>query len=218
MTPAQKLAGEIDSYWRTEHFAGRLQLPRFFNRVSLREQIIMKGILTLDNASWLSRALQILQEWGLIRFRKDRNQWEHLACRSISQVAGRSNTGRSNSQGKLSPDELLSMAIVFDAGPPPTHRGKLVPDEIEVPRHMNFRIEARFQQEGQDFWAILSDLGRLSKSGEWEYEPLPSSRTDDYNRRTIFDNYIEAFLFLDQWRELVREQVRSARRKEGSET
>lgn len=44
------------------------------------------------------------------------------------------------------------------------------------------RVEAR----GQGWWVVTNGGAVLNKDGQWEYEPLPSSRTDEFLARTRF--------------------------------
>src|SRR5690606_19883168 len=50
----------------------------------------------------------------------------------------------------------------------------------------------RRQQQGNDKWAIYNRGSVLSKDGTWEYEPLPSSRDDEFLARCRFDSPQEA--------------------------
>jgi len=43
-----------------------------------------------------------------------------------------------------------------------------------------------------DKWAIRDSGCCLNKDGEWEYEPIPSSRDDDFMRRCRFSTMDEA--------------------------
>lgn len=52
-------------------------------------------------------------------------------------------------------------------------------------------IEMREGFKGQK-WAVKDGSNVLNKSGEWEYEPIPSSRTDTFIDRTRFDSPLEA--------------------------
>ena len=45
-------------------------------------------------------------------------------------------------------------------------------------------------------WAVRRLSSCLNKEGEWEYEPIPSSRDDDFYARCRFDSLDEAF---DAW-------------------
>jgi hypothetical protein len=74
-------------------------------------------------------------------------------------------------------------------------------------------------------WAIRRGKTCFNKSGDWEYEPLPSSRTEEFFARCRWDTPEEA---LACWTEkanrdcqenavrLVREAYRRAREKEQS--
>lgn len=52
------------------------------------------------------------------------------------------------------------------------------------------------QFDGSIKWAVRKGSEVLNKKGKWEYEPIPSSRTDKFLERTRFDSLesaIEAF-------------------------
>jgi hypothetical protein len=55
-------------------------------------------------------------------------------------------------------------------------------------------IEARDYDEAGNViaWAVVSYDEVLNKSGEWEWEPQPSSRTDEFKKRTRFATTGEA--------------------------
>ncbi|WP_429949609.1 hypothetical protein ACQYWY_21805 [Comamonas sediminis] len=42
------------------------------------------------------------------------------------------------------------------------------------------------------YWAVRRDGFALNKQGEWEYEPMPSSRTDEFLERCRFADVNEA--------------------------
>jgi hypothetical protein len=44
------------------------------------------------------------------------------------------------------------------------------------------------QRTGPAKWKVFKDGYCLSKFGGWEYEPMPSSRTDDFIERCRFDS------------------------------
>jgi hypothetical protein len=48
------------------------------------------------------------------------------------------------------------------------------------------------QRTGPDKWKAIHGGYCLTKSGEWEWEPMPSSRTDDFIERCRFDSAQEA--------------------------
>ena len=56
-------------------------------------------------------------------------------------------------------------------------------------------VERCRQRNGEFLWKVDAEAMCLNKSGEWEYEPLPSSRDDDFMARCRFataDKAIEA--------------------------
>lgn len=48
------------------------------------------------------------------------------------------------------------------------------------------RIERARQMFGPDLWAIRKNGNVLNKEGEWEWEPMPSSRDDEFLARARF--------------------------------
>lgn len=48
-------------------------------------------------------------------------------------------------------------------------------------------VERVLQRSGAFMWAVRRDGRVLNKQGKWEYEPQPSSRTDDLLERCRFD-------------------------------
>lgn len=55
---------------------------------------------------------------------------------------------------------------------------------FELPH--GFRIEQRRQIHGGPLWVVSDGSSVLNREGEWVYEPLPSSRTDDFIQATRF--------------------------------
>lgn len=64
------------------------------------------------------------------------------------------------------------------------------------------RIEARqFDTKGEvSSWVVKNCDEVLNKDGEWEYEPMPSSRTDDFLERTRFSNLEDARRAYEKYR------------------
>lgn len=93
--------------------------------------------------------------------------------------------------------DLLSRATAFDAGPPIKVNGKKWdPSWCDADRY-NFQIVKR----GQGAWAITDDMRNvLDKNGNWNYEPSPSSRTEEFISNTRWPSAKEAFEFLAEWR------------------
>lgn len=48
-----------------------------------------------------------------------------------------------------------------------------------------FAVEVEWRSD--DKFAVKHGGMVLTKEGEWEYEPMPSSRTDEFKERTRFD-------------------------------
>jgi hypothetical protein len=59
----------------------------------------------------------------------------------------------------------------------------LFPEDAEPRRHFTITIEWR----GTDSWAVLDGPYCLGRDGEWEYEPLPSNRDDEWIAAHRFD-------------------------------
>jgi hypothetical protein len=55
------------------------------------------------------------------------------------------------------------------------------------------RIARAKQMDGGVKWAVRRMGECLNKQGEWEYEPMPSSRDDEFLSRCRFDSVEEAF-------------------------
>lgn len=53
-------------------------------------------------------------------------------------------------------------------------------------------VECAQQMSGPDRWAVRRHGNVLSKQGEWEYEPMPSSRDDEFLERCRFASAAEA--------------------------
>jgi hypothetical protein len=53
-------------------------------------------------------------------------------------------------------------------------------------------LERCKQRDGSYKWAIRSHGQVMTKTGKWEYEPMPSSRTDAFLKRARFDSVDEA--------------------------
>lgn len=82
--------------------------------------------------------------------------------------------------------EVLELATEFDFGPLPGN-----------PDHWSNRVLIQ-RREGaklpkQPFmWAVKWSGNNLSKDGEWEYEPIASSRDDEFYARCRFDTFEDA--------------------------
>lgn len=76
---------------------------------------------------------------------------------------------------------VLSLAIAFDGG-------------CEV------RVERARQMQGPALWAVRCFGDCLNKSGGWEFEPMPSSRDDEFLARCRFASMPEAMQALTESR------------------
>ena len=47
-------------------------------------------------------------------------------------------------------------------------------------------------------WAVRRNSSCLAKDGEWEYEPTPSSRDDEFYARCRFDSLAEALAAVER--------------------
>lgn len=59
-------------------------------------------------------------------------------------------------------------------------------------RDPDVRIERARQINGSALWAVRRVGTVLNKQGEWEWEPMPSNRDDEFLARTRFDSADEA--------------------------
>ena len=56
------------------------------------------------------------------------------------------------------------------------------------------------QQRGEHAWAVIDECGFvLAKNEQWDYEPTPSNRTEEFIRNTRFETPEQALEFLDDW-------------------
>lgn len=65
----------------------------------------------------------------------------------------------------------------------------------------NITLRRQPQRHGPDKWAIYDGQSVvLDKDGDWQHEPLPSSRTEEYLRLCRFDSAEEALAFYEQYK------------------
>ena len=60
--------------------------------------------------------------------------------------------------------------------------------------HREIRIVEQVQRDGSTLYAVKEGPWAANHSGEWEYEPLPSSRDDAYLARCRFKEWEDAAL------------------------
>lgn len=91
--------------------------------------------------------------------------------------------------------DWLARASRFDFGDPPP---------VGIPPSPTITIERRSRgwhvseghgvvKDGHDMWAVCHLGFVLNKELEWEDEPLPSSRTEEFIQRTRWGSYEEAW-------------------------
>lgn len=68
-----------------------------------------------------------------------------------------------------------------------------------VERDANNRPLTFVEQRGDDKWAIVQHGMTLNKDGQWEYEPQPSSRDEDYLQRNRYDGADAALAAWFHW-------------------
>jgi len=56
-------------------------------------------------------------------------------------------------------------------------------------------VAARINRDNRTMWAIVSGNAVLNHDAEWEHEPLPSNRSDDFIARTRWPSAREAIEF-----------------------
>lgn len=85
------------------------------------------------------------------------------------------------------------------AGYMPVMHGKLATECSEEYRG-EVTIDRYKQREGDDLWAIKNHGSLcLAKDGCWEYEPMPSSRNDEFIESCRYDSMEEAFAYFQRW-------------------
>lgn len=80
--------------------------------------------------------------------------------------------------------DLASAASLLDGVSVQTYRIGAGPASITV--------ERMGQIKGPDLWAVRQFGNVLNKQGEWEFEPMPSNRDDEFMTRCRFVGHIAA--------------------------
>jgi hypothetical protein len=73
-------------------------------------------------------------------------------------------------------------------------------------KHMDFHanlghireLKVEMRHPNPEAWAIIGDSCCLNRDGEWEYEPAPSSRSEDFFARTRWPNARTAIAAAEQ--------------------
>lgn len=64
------------------------------------------------------------------------------------------------------------------------------------------KLEAVTQRDGRTLWAVRRHSCSLSTAGEWEYEPLPTARSDEFIRRNRFETTEQALSCFRRFQQL----------------
>jgi hypothetical protein len=101
--------------------------------------------------------------------------------------------------------ELIEWAVTIATDPRVAGQAGVVIDAYAMPPKRpldsGVKIQRARQLEGPDLWAVRYSSDCLNKSGEWEWEPMPSSRDDAFIARCRFataDEAIRAALAADK--------------------
>ncbi len=120
---------------------------------------------------------------------------------------------------KIPDEELLKMAIEFNMGPQPLLGGhplwwRHFHDDI---RHNSVTVKnmGNPDKDKPDRWAILGSFGCLNKDGDWEYQPMNSSRTDDFYERCRYASVHEAVRYYRRWYKAVEKFALAKYKKAG---
>jgi hypothetical protein len=96
-----------------------------------------------------------------------------------------------NFYNALTPDVALSLIAEVRR----LREGAALPgvriESYSIPQ-AGFDIIRTEQRTGPAKWKVLNGGYCLTKTGDWEWEPLPSSRTDEFIQRCRFDSAQEA--------------------------
>jgi hypothetical protein len=58
--------------------------------------------------------------------------------------------------------------------------------------------ELKVEWRGENAWAIVDSHFALNRDGEWEHEPFPSNRSDQFIARTRWPSAREAIVFAQE--------------------
>lgn len=119
-----------------------------------------------------------------------REDWGRLveAFRQQTELALKLASETSELRAELREISLLKMASAFDVVPP---------DQARPPLRLHLvQVERRSYPPHEESWAITSgSRSCLTKDGDWEVEPPPSSRDEAWLKRARWPNASEAIKF-----------------------
>lgn len=91
---------------------------------------------------------------------------------------------------------LLHAPVYASPGKAEAERCDVIVDCYAIPTSEHMGAEVKIQRarqlEGPDLWKVTKHGDCLNKAGEWEYEPLPSSRDDAFIARCRFASAADA--------------------------
>lgn len=116
-------------------------------------------------------------------------------------------------------NELLTLACEYNVGPEPIVNGRVFwwlkyPSDVKrynvTVRNMGPAQDKKGNPVGEDRWGIFREGNSscLNKLGEWEYQPMPSSRTDDFYKRCRYASVHEAINYYKRWKFVVEEYAK----------
>ena len=102
-------------------------------------------------------------------------------------------------------EELLAIAIEFNMGPEPILNGKFDWWKPGMDSFYNVKVHNSGHPDGgPDRWSILKGGSFcLSKSGEWEWQPRNSEKTEDFYNRCRYDSRDEAIEYYQRWKSVI---------------
>lgn len=62
-------------------------------------------------------------------------------------------------------------------------------------------LESALQRDGKTMWAVRSGGNCMNKGGEWELEPCPSNRDDEFIARCRFATMSDGIIMWKLWGE-----------------
>lgn len=113
---------------------------------------------------------------------------------------------------EVSDDLLAQIVRSYNLGPLPISNGRLW--KAEWGYFHNVEVTAVLNRDGEYWWAIRDGRNCLSKSGRWQYEPSPSSRTDRFFKYCRFETAQEAIKFYFSWKAKVLARAEKTLKKD----
>lgn len=118
----------------------------------------------------------------------------------------------------MTSEELLAIATDFDMGPEPIVMGKIDWWNPNCDSFDNVIVHnSRNPDHGKpDRWSIVKGGSFcLSKTGEWEWTPRNSEKTEDFFERCRYSSRDEAIEYYQRWKSIVETIGRMIMKSEG---